>query len=75
MLVLSRKAGQRIRIGPAIEVAVLSARKGRVKLGVVAPPGVTILREEVEDRDSAGAKHPGMALARDYVENEAIHES
>jgi len=75
MLVLSRKAGQRIQIGPAIEVAVLSARKGRAKLGVIAPQDVTILRQEVDDRTPADAKHTGTALNRDYLENEAIHGS
>jgi carbon storage regulator len=48
MLVLSRKAGQRIQIGSEIEVAVLSTRKGRVKLGFTAPPSVAICRQELD---------------------------
>lgn len=75
MLVLSRKAGQRIQIGSAIEVAVLSARKGRVKLGVVAPPDVTIMRQEIDDRDAADAENAARALNGRHVENEAVHES
>jgi carbon storage regulator len=75
MLVLSRKAGQRIQIGSAIEVAVLSARKGRVKLGVVAPPSVTILRQEIDDRDPADAESAAGAPNGRHVQNEAVHES
>jgi carbon storage regulator len=51
MLVLSRKAGERIRIGPEIELTVLGIHKGRVKLGFAGPPDVPIHREEVVRRD------------------------
>jgi len=54
MLVLNRKIGQQIRIGTAIEVTVLSTRKGQVKLGFTAPQHVTIRRQEVEQPGPAG---------------------
>jgi len=47
MLVLSRKQGQRVRIGQFIEVTVLESHNGRVKLGFSGPPEVPIHREEV----------------------------
>jgi carbon storage regulator len=50
MLVLSRKAGERISIGPEIEVTVLGIHKGRVKLGFLGPPEVPIHREELQRR-------------------------
>ncbi len=50
MLVLSRKAGERISIGPEIEVTVLGIHKGRVKLGFSGPPEVPIHHEEVRRR-------------------------
>ncbi|MFV1966651.1 MAG: carbon storage regulator [Pirellulaceae bacterium] len=50
MLVLSRKAGERISIGPEIEVTVLGIHKGRVKLGFSSPPEVPIHREELRRR-------------------------
>ena len=50
MLVLSRKAGERISIGPEIEVTVLGIHKGRVKLGFLGPPEVPIHREELRRR-------------------------
>jgi carbon storage regulator len=47
MLVLSRRNGERVRIGQYIEVTVLESQNGRVKLGFTAPPDVPIHREEV----------------------------
>ena len=50
MLVLSRKEGERVLIGPEIEVTVLGIHKGRVKLGFSGPPEVPILRGELRRR-------------------------
>jgi carbon storage regulator CsrA len=58
MLVLSREAGERVSIGPEIEVTVLGIHKGRVKLGFLGPPEVPIHREEVGRRVGPGkAEH------------------
>lgn len=50
MLVLSRKAGERISIGPEIEVTVLGIHKGKVKLGFTGPSHIAIHREEIKRR-------------------------
>ena len=47
MLVLSRKIGERIVINDQITVEVLQIIGNRVRLGVTAPAGVPILREEL----------------------------
>lgn len=47
MLVLTRKVHQSILIRDDIVVEVLGVERGRVKIGVSAPPDVTILREEL----------------------------
>lgn len=47
MLVLTRKPKQIVRIGQDIYVEVLSVNGENVKLGIIAPAEVTILREEV----------------------------
>jgi len=47
MLVLNRKTDQRIIIGDRIEVVVLGVRGNQVKIGVHAPPEVTVHREEI----------------------------
>ena len=50
MLVLSRKAGERVSIGSEIQVTVLGIQKGKVKLGFLGPPEVPIHREEIKRR-------------------------
>lgn len=47
MLVLSRKAGQRICIEPGIEIVVIAVQGQRVQIGVVAPQDIAIRREEL----------------------------
>lgn len=60
MLVIRRKEGQAIRVGDAIRIEVLESSPNRVKLGIVAPPDVRIVREEVllaeaENREASAA--------------------
>lgn len=47
MLVLSRKHGESIRIHDEIVITVVQLSRGRVQLGIEAPPDVPIHREEV----------------------------
>ena len=47
MLVLTRKAGERIVIDNNIVVEVLEVQGNRVRIGIQAPPGITILRQEL----------------------------
>jgi carbon storage regulator len=47
MLVLSRKIGERIIVNDTITVEVLQIVGNRVRLGVAAPTGIPILREEL----------------------------
>ena len=56
MLVLSRKIGELILIGDGIELTVLQVRGDRVKLGLTAPPEVSILREELYIQDQANGR-------------------
>ena len=50
MLVLSRKAGQSIVISGEVVVRVVDIGRGRVQIGVSAPPHCSIHREEVFQR-------------------------
>lgn len=47
MLVLTRKVGERILIGDDIVITVLDSRGDGVRIGIDAPRGVKIQREEV----------------------------
>lgn len=50
MLILTRKMGEEITIGESIVISVLEIRGSQVRLGVSAPPDVTIHRGEVYER-------------------------
>lgn len=59
MLVLTRKVHQSILIRDDIVVEVLGVDRGRVKIGVSAPPDVMILREELtRPRDERSSSEP-----------------
>jgi carbon storage regulator len=47
MLVLTRKRGERVKIGDDIEVIVTRVVDGAVRLAVVAPPQTKIVRTEL----------------------------
>ena len=47
MLVLSRKLNQEIRIAENIVVRVIGIKGNQVRLGIVAPTEVPVLREEL----------------------------
>lgn len=46
MLVMWRRPGESLVVGESIEIEVIEARPNRVKLGVVAPESVSIVRKE-----------------------------
>jgi carbon storage regulator len=56
MLVLTRKVGERLVIGGSVVVEVLEVRGGRVRFGIQAPQGVTVLREELLREVDAGVQ-------------------
>ena len=47
MLVLTRKVGERILVGDDVVITVLDSRGDGVRIGIDAPRGVKIQREEV----------------------------
>jgi carbon storage regulator len=48
MLVIRRRAGESILIGDDIEVEILDASANRVKLGIVGPRSVQVVRKEIK---------------------------
>ena len=48
MLVMRRRAGEGFFIGDGIEIQVLEVNGTRVKLGIVAPTSVPIVRREAQ---------------------------
>ncbi|MEW8974092.1 MAG: carbon storage regulator CsrA [Tissierellaceae bacterium] len=49
MLILNRKINESIIIDDTIEIRILEAQDGKVKIGIEAPKDITILRKEVYD--------------------------
>jgi carbon storage regulator len=50
MLVLSRRLGERLIIADAIVVTIAQIDRGKVRLGIEAPPNIRIVREELQTR-------------------------
>jgi carbon storage regulator len=65
MLVLSRKAGEKILIGDSISVTIVRIGPGVVRIGVEAPDDLAILREEL--------KHPAIHDASNGHETKGQH--
>ena len=53
MLILTRRVGERLMIGDEIQVTVLGVKGNQVRLGVQAPPNVSVHREEIYERVQA----------------------
>ncbi|MBB4865923.1 carbon storage regulator [Pseudomonas nitritireducens] len=58
MLSLTRSVGQTIRIGDDIEIVILRVKGNQVRLGISAPPDITVHREEVYQRIQAHERLP-----------------
>lgn len=68
MLILTRRAGEVVRIGDDVKVTVLSVRGNVVRVGIDAPKSVPVNRQEVLDRMQRGD-------ARQAAEPTAVPES
>lgn len=58
MLVVMRRPGERILVGSAIVVVVVGFERNRVRLGIIAPRGIPVDREEIADKKKRGIKPP-----------------
>jgi carbon storage regulator len=59
MLILTRRAGEALRIGDDIEVMVMAVNGSQVRIGISAPRDVAVDREEIAERkrrDREGAQ-------------------
>lgn len=50
MLILTRRAGEALRIGDDIEVTVMAVSGTQVRIGIKAPRDVAVDREEIAER-------------------------
>lgn len=52
MLILTRKIGETIHIGPDVEVKIMDVRGKQVRVGIKAPADVKVLRDELKEKDN-----------------------
>ena len=65
MLVLGRKIGEEIIIAGVVSVKVLEIRSGVVKLGIVGPKDVPVMRKELTDGSrQSNPKNPSTSRSR-----------
>ena len=58
MLVLTRKPNESLIIGEDIKVTILGIRGNQVRIGIEAPPNVSVDREEIRERKDSGQPPP-----------------
>jgi carbon storage regulator len=61
MLVLTRKVGERVLVGDKVAITVVRIQGNAVRLGIEAPPEMTVVREELAQ--SVGEKTANNDLA------------
>jgi carbon storage regulator len=50
MLILTRRIGEKLRIGDDVEITILGLTGAQVRVGICAPRSVPVHREEVYER-------------------------
>lgn len=58
MLILTRRVGERLKIGDDIEVVLLGIKGNQARIGINAPDDVAIDREEIRERKDKGLPPP-----------------
>lgn len=59
MLILTRRTGETVSIGPDITVTVVGVRGNQIRLAVKAPRDIPVDRSEIAERKAAGLPPPG----------------
>jgi len=58
MLVLSRKLSQQVIIGSDVAITIVRIDRNQVRIGISAPRGVSILRQELADKRENAVQRP-----------------
>ena len=68
MLVLSRRATQKLVLPElGISITVVAIKGGAIRVGIDAPPQVTVWREELRQRDGPSAPAPATRPDKQFV--------
>jgi carbon storage regulator len=63
MLILTRRAGEALRIGDDIEVTVMAVNGSQVRIGIQAPREITVDRGEIAERKRRDREMAAAATA------------
>jgi carbon storage regulator len=79
MLILTRRAGEALRIGDQIEVMVMAVNGSQVRLGINAPRDIAVDREEIaerkrRDREGMESHAPTHGSAHEMTHAGEAHE-
>ena len=58
MLILMRRAGESIHIGPNIIITLVSLDRNRARIGIQAPRDIAVDREEIAKKKQSGLEPP-----------------
>jgi carbon storage regulator len=72
MLILTRKLGERITIGDDISVTLLEIKGSQVRLGIEAPKGISIYRQEIYERIRQQNLRASEVTASDLSEADSL---
>jgi carbon storage regulator len=64
MLILTRRAGETLRIGDNVEVTVMAINGSQVRIGIKAPRHVVVDREEIAERKRRDREMPVSQIDR-----------
>jgi carbon storage regulator len=67
MLVLTRRIGERVVIDDQIVIEVLQVKGNRIRLGIQAPSGYSILREELVSQPNKEESREPELPSPDYI--------
>jgi len=71
MLILSRRTDESIVIGDEVTITILSVKGKQVRIGITAPPDVSVHREEIYQRIQAGDPEAAVAEPSTEVDSES----
>ena len=67
MLVLTRRVGEEIVIGGDIRVTVLTVQGAKIRLGITAPAGIRVDRQEVHQRRAQFSAGPNQSRGKAVI--------
>ena len=71
MLILSRRTDESIVIGDEVTITILSVKGKQVRIGITAPPDVSVHREEIYQRIQSGDPESAVENSARLPEDES----